>query len=372
MFNIDAATGKNQDYTSYYFSKGNTGIGWLTGNFWQELSVSAFWKKRTHEYYRQIGLSYSPIWFISSATLMFDNTVRGARYFNYAQENFITAVSELSYNTPSSIGIINATVNTLFQKYSNNGHTTLTSISVRLEDLITFGDNFYIKPGASYNIEKRNLSIIGNIGFFIKGITTNIDVENNNVNTLYFDTLYSNAFPISVNRYLDYPICNWNIGLSIQKGGSSFSGRYRQFNSYIYWSQTDSLLVPNYLNQKYKDISAMITVNWSPIKNILTFTYAPDKKNLVPLYAISESLNFYMNNFDFGVSSVLSGKRNWYDQILPYYITYSVSLAYKWRYLRLFTHVENILNNTYEIIPYHFNLGRKYCIGLEIIPERKK
>lgn len=372
LFNVDAAAGKNQDYTSYLFSKGNVNVGWLTGNFWQELGLSAFWKKRTQEYYRQIGISYKPIWFISSATLTLDNTIRGAQYFTNLRNNFMTATSNLSYNTPSPLGIINTEVNALIQNYYNAGTKTLLSTTAGLSDLITIGDNLYIKPGAKYNIEKKRLSINGNIGFFLKGMATNVDVENNNVNTFYFDTLYSNAFPILVNRYLDYPICNWNIGLSIQKKNLIFSGRYRQFNSYIYWSQTDLLLAPNYLSQKYKDISGTMTANWSPIKNVLTFAYAPDKRNLIPFYAISESINFYINNFDFGVSSVLSGERKWYDQTLPYYITYSISLAYKWRYLKLLANIENILNNKYEIIPERYDLGRKYYIGLEIIPEHKK
>ncbi len=378
LFNFDADAGKNRDYSEYFYSKGNIDVGWLTGNFWQELGVSAFWKKRTQEYYRKIGLSYTPIWFISSATLMLDNTIRGAQYFNHTQENFINGKSELSCNAPSPLGIIDADINTFLQNYNNNGPTTLTSTSVGLGDLITIGDNLYFEPGATYNIEKKRLSIKGNIGFFIKGITTNIDVENNNVNTLYFDTIYSNVFPITVNRDLNYPICDWNIGLSIQRKNLYFSARYRQFSSYFNWTLGVSLM-PDYTNQNFQDICLTLKETWSPVRNIISFTYTPNERNLIPLYTIADSLQISIRNFSFGVCCFANGQRtielqSFRDYLnLPYYITYSSSIAYKWRYLKLFASVDNILNNKYEIIPYHFDdLGRKYYIGIEMIPERKK
>jgi len=377
IFNIDAAAGKNQDYTSYYFAKGNIGIGWLTGNFWQEFGVSIYWKKRAQEYYQQIGLSYTPIWFISSATLMLDNTIRGAQYFNNIRDNFMTATSNLSYNTPSPLGIINTEANALIQNYYNAGTKTSISSTAGLSDFITIGDNFYIKPGASYNIEKRNLSIIGNIGFFIKGITTNIDVENNNVNTLYFDTLYSNAFPISVNRYLDYPICNWSFGLSINNKFLAGSVHYQQFRTFINWYPvTDTTIIPDYDTRIHRFISIKIQGTCSPIKNILSITYAPDKRMLIPLYTLAESLQFSIHNFILSISCCAYGKRvieTIESQIIkPSYIFYSSGIAYQWRYLKLFANVENILDNKFEIVPNRFDLGRKYYIGLEIIPERKK
>jgi hypothetical protein len=377
LFNLDVKGEKNKDYSNYIFSKGDIDIGWITGNFWQELGASAFLKKRTQEYYQQIGVSYNPIWFISSATLMLDNTIRGAQYFNRTRENFVNGKSELSYNAPSPLGIINADINTLLQNYNNNGPTTLTSTSVGLSDLITIGDNLYLEPGAKYNIEKKRLSIKGDIGFFIKGITTNIDIENNNVNTLYFDTLYSNAFPITVNRDLDYPLCKWNIGLSIQRKNLDFSARYRQFSSLIYWFPMVDPIIPGYDNQNCKNISTTIKVTWSPIINTMTMTYAPDKRNLIPLYTIADSLQINLRSFTFGADCFVNGPRRWETLIetyttQPYYITYSSSIAYKWRYLRLFVNIDNILDNRYEILPFRFSLGRKYYIGLEIIPEHKK
>jgi len=369
FLNLNGKCEKNRDFSNYLLADGKVNLGWSAREFWHEFAFATNWKKRGQRYYQRMEVYYNPIWFTSKGTFTLKNTVRGASYIDTEQNNFFSGCADLAFNSPSRLGIINSNANIFYQANNRAGDKFLTTTSAGLSDLITIGDNLFIKPGVHYNIEKEILTISSNLGFIISGVTTFIDLQQNVLKTFSFDSLYTDVFPFLVTEDLDYPICDWQCGTTIQWKDFRFSGIYQQFSSYLNWvrAQKDSWIIPELLDSTYSQISLNLAGKWRFLKNYFSVNYTPDTRNLVPRYIISDSILINAGKFEIISDIVVAGKRTWYNRTLPNDILLSSQIGYKWRFVKLFARIENILNNKYEILPNRFDTGSNYFIGLETI-----
>ena len=372
LLNATIEGAKNCDYSNYLYGNGKISFGWLSKNFWHEFDIRAFWKKRDQRYYEQLTLSYNPIWFISNGTLTVNNQLRGTKYIDYESNVFLTAQSNWNFNLPSPLGVIDGKADILTQLIRKVNNKYLTTEAVELADLITIGDNFYIQPGIGYNIEKKQIEIEVNTGVLIAGVKTFINISHNSIQPFYFDTLYNNVFPLFVSDNIGYPLCAWQVGFQLSWKDLQISTKYEQYGSYIGYLPRNTWLIPQFIEGRYRSLNFGIGYSWRFIKNNIYLNYTPDEINLIPRYNFSDSMLINVGRFDFGAVVFISDKRIFDNQMLKSYITLSSEIGFNWKSIRPYIGVDNILDKRYEILPNRFDLGRKYYIGLEIIPERKK
>jgi hypothetical protein len=365
LLRLNAVGGNNFDYSNYLWEKSGVLLGYLSGDFWQELSLLTMWKKRAQRYYDYYKLSYAPVLFIANGTITLNGGLRKAQYFDYAPNNFLSLYSDLNYNTSSRIGIVNTNIDIISQV--KDMEKPLTNASVGLKDLIIIGDNLFINPGIDYDITQKRLSIKTNLGFFIAGLTTCLDLNYNTVERFYLDSLYTDVFPYLVNEDLDYPIYQWKFGLSVQWRDFKLTGYYQEYSSFFDWTQQDSWIKPELVDSLHTQIGFSLSGKWRFLENCLGVNYIPNPRNLTPNYLISDSILIKLSNWEFISGLSIIGKRVWYDQTLPKNILVMSQLGYQWRFLKLFTRIDNLLDNKYEILPNHFDKGIKYSLGLELL-----
>jgi len=366
LVSLRATADKNYDYADYLLFGGAMDFGWLTKHFWHQIGLSGMRKNKESRYYENSEINYNPIWFISNGTLQLNNRLRGARYTNMHANIFWVVNSNISFNMPSLIGVINSDAELLFQATEKIKDENKFFSKVRLNDLFIIGDNLFLQPGINYATQKNRLGISLNSGILIAGVTTFFTLNYNSAQTFYFDTLYSNVDNYAVNNNLDYQVCDWDINWSILWKDIQILGNYRYFSSYLTWQQSDSSITPEVCDTIYNEISFNIKNKWRFLNNTFSINYTPKKLNLIPGLVITDSIRADIENFDLRNSIYVYGSRNWENQKIPKFILFTLQVGYNWKYLRVFAGAENIFDNKYEILPDKLSLGRKYLAGLEI------
>lgn len=359
--------GKDFDYSDYLYGNGKINLGWLKKNFWHELELGALYQMRKTKHFEQLLLSYNPIWFISGGSLTFNNHLRGARYIDTRSNFLLAGKLDWNFNFPSSFGIINGDANIFAQIIKKNNYQHWITSAIELTDLITFSDNLYIQPGATYYINKKQIETKVNIGILIMDIKTVLNLSRNSIKPFYFDTLYKNVYPLLVFDSIDYPFCSWQADVQVIWKDLQASINYERYSSYINYSSQDSWILPQYIESHHTALNFGAEYSWQFIKNNIYLKYTPDKINLIPKYTISDSMLINLGRFDFNLVGFFSDKRIFDNQTLKSYLTLSSEIGFNWKSIRPYVGVDNILDNRYEILPSRFSLGRKYFLGIEYL-----
>jgi hypothetical protein len=365
LFNLHLGGEKNFDFNYYLAGRGNIFFGFLYGDFWQELNFAAAKKKRDARYFDYLQLSYNPVLFTGIGTITLQNDLKKTRYIDRRQENFSSLYSGINHNIASSIGTINTKIDVLSQTI--NSQTPLTSITAELKDLITIADKLYFCPFLNYDINQKRLSVNNDLGFLISDVITNISVQYNAIEKIRMDSLYADVFPYLVSGDLKYPVSRIKIGTSIQWRNFKISGKYQEYGSFINWTRQDSWLKPEIINNKYNQINVNLTGKYRFLENHFDFNYIPSPWHLMPQHQVSDSVLLKIKRWEFIGSITYSGRRNWYNQTLPSYYFITTQLCYHWRLFKIYTRIDNLLNNKYEVLPNLFDRGIKYSIGFELL-----
>ncbi len=365
LFNFFLTGKKKFDFSDYLAGQSNFLFGFLYGDFWQEINLSVSKKIRKERYYDYLQFSYNPVIFTKNSTIALNNTLKKTRYIDSTLNNFSSIFSGVNYNVASSVGTINAKVDVFSQTI--NSSPPLTNISGEIKDLITVSDNFYISPCLNYDINQKRLSINNNLGFLISDVITNIDVQYNTIEKFSLDSLYADVYPYLVSHDLKYPVSRIKISASIQWHNFKVSGIYQEYGSFVNWTKQDTWLRPEIVINKHNQINVNLGGKYRFIENHLGINYIPSPWNLMSQYQISDSLLLKIKQWEFIGGITCAGKRNWYNQTLPSYYLITTQLGYHWRHFTIFTRVDNLLNNKYEILPNLFDKGIKYSAGFEFL-----
>lgn len=363
LCNLSLHGSKDSDFSEVHDYNGAINLDCLTKNFFQEFGFSLQKKIRNLQYYETAKLSYTPTWFIASGILQLKNSLWATRYFEQSRKNFPSAHSNFIFNYPTIIGNINTNTEFLFQNQ-------LYSI-FRLNDFITLGDNFFIKPEITYDIKKTRLGTSVVNGFFIKNLNCLTHFSKKQTELCYFDTLYQHVHPILVNNDLDYPINDWQASVSLSIKHHQISFDYRQYQSYITFNLQDSWLIPSNNHNKYQQYIGKLQNRWRFLNSSAVLSYIPEGLILIPNYIFAESLQIIVGNFDINLNVFIASKRSCYQQRLSSYWLFTPEIGYnlifspsnQLRKLRFFLSAENIFDHKYEILPNKLNFGRKFTIG---------
>ncbi len=356
---------KNYDFSEVYNYRGTIDISYLTKKSLQEFNLSVQRKNRAHQDYETGKLSYTPTWFIGQAVLQLKNSFGVTRYIDRTRKHFLWAHSNFILNYPTLIGNVHCDTDVLFQNQF---------ISIfKLNNFITIGDNFSLKPEITYEPKRNRLGFSIQNGFFIKNFTLLADYSKSQTELCYFDTLYQHLYSILVNDDLAYPITDWQGMLSLSIKHHRFSVHYQQYQSYITYNLQDSWFIPVNDNSKFHQYTFRLQNRCRFLNSSAVLGFVPQNLILIPNYFFAESLQIILNNFDINLNVFLSGNRPGYQQILSSFwlltpeIGYNLNLStpqHQLRKLRFFLGAENILNNKYEILPNKLHYGRKLIVGV--------
>jgi hypothetical protein len=366
---INADLNKNFDFSDYLFINTTVKWGWLSKNFWQDVSLELVRNIRLHadnkQYYENIGIRYNPIWFAGNRNINLDNQIRLTRYYDTMPNIFLLARSDLNIDLPTVLGRFNYRTNFIFQSFNRDVNRIvqyISSVNFSLTDLILITDYLFFKLGIHYNLGKGQLGASIMSGLQFNDMQAFLDIKHNSVHYFYWDTLYTNVLPCFVNREsFIYPICDYDVRLTFLLDNIAFTAGYRKFKSYLTWHETDTWLQAKISDTLFQELTLQISNQYRSLRNVFFLCYPVQQFFLTPNFLIADSLIYSFNRYTLGISFNLASKRT-----LPAYALFSANLVYQYKFLILSGHIENILDNKYEIIPGRFSQGRKYYLGLAI------
>ncbi|MBS4015411.1 MAG: hypothetical protein KGZ86_03140 [Candidatus Latescibacteria bacterium] len=370
ILSLHAAVSKNYDFSDYLYVNTSIKYGWLSKNFWQDFTLALIRNSRLNfanrQYFENIRIGYNPLWFVGNGNL--DNQIRLSRYYDTTSNIFFTNSTDLTINIPTGLGNLNYHTDLIFQtftpeiNFNQYSQYYQTSANFEMTNLVAVNDYLFLAAGVHYNLGKNRFGASFMSGLRYNDIETFLDIKYNTVHHFYWDTIYTNLFPYLVNSVsFDYPVCHYAVGLTFVLDKMTFSARYCQYDSYLTWQEIDQYLQAGIRDTLYQEFRVRVNNQYGNLENVFNLRYPIQNFFLTPALLITDSLIYNFNRFTMGVSFAFVSKRT-----LPDYALFSANLAYQYKFFVLSGHIENILNNKFEVIPDRLHKGRKYFIRVAI------
>ncbi len=354
LFDIDFGINNGEDYSSYSQTHFGIGGGNITPKRWFGGDMDYKRESRDGHTLQHLKFSTSPLFY----------SLYGDFYLH--SDLILTDSPNYRFTTISGRGV-----------WESPGYWVLSSSPLYQEThpFLPISLSFkisapplFLRPELSYEIFNSRPSLSTRLIFLKTPVLFNMRLTLNRENPILFDTLYS---PLSeLGEEIEYPVERivFQIGARVRSLHLSFSKGSIQ--SFLFWDDKDkdSLLEPHNLNTTREEWNLSHNLEISCFKNYLSLTYK--KFNPMPSMVadvnILDSLIFKKENLSLGLSYKYTGRQGIQNHSIDPYYTISLFSGYRRGIVYLYLEVDNLLGKRYEALPYRFDKGRKYSLGLEL------
>ena len=323
--------------------------------------LAAFRKNRGSNYYQNVNASGSMISPIFYGELNPQFNFHYGQFLRQNRHHILALDLKQDYIFPTLVGDFDLGTHLFIQSKSS------LVWSADLADNIVLDNSIFIKPKIAWYFIDNYPGFGIEFGARIGKTISIFQFNYNEPRLINLDSLYDDAGPFMLNDSLKYPKTVWSAKVSGKFENHQFGLKLRRFHDQIYYSQAESLFMPENYNRGSTVLELDIKNVFNLFENHFSFEFNPEGISLIPYISVLAQLTFKWKRFRAILISEIIGKRNYDSNELEPNAPFSAEIGYRYSFFEVKLGLRNIFESTLEIYPNYIDRHRKLYLETSII-----